>query len=99
MKLFVIVKKTLDAGFYTAQALHAFRAFVGEHPVIEADWHANHNNIVILQEEDLEALKGRLTVAGFKLSEWREPDRGHELTAICAEPASWRMLSSLPLAA
>jgi len=99
MRLYVIVKATLAAGLYTAQAIHAFRAFVGEYPVLEKYWHQESNNIVVLQEEDLEDLTSRLQTEGFRLSTFREPDRDGELTAICVEPGAWKMLSSLPLAA
>lgn len=99
MKLYVVVKKTLAAGLMAAQAIHAFRAFVGEYPVLESYWHAEHNNIVVLHENDLEGLTSRLEAAGVRLSKFHEPDRGGELTAICVEPGAWRLLSSLPLAA
>jgi len=99
MKLYVIVKRTLSAGLKCAQAIHAFRAFCGEYPVIEAYWHAEHNNIVVLQEDSLEHLADLLEAEGYRLSRFYEPDLGDELTAICVEPAAWRMLSSKPLAA
>lgn len=98
MKLFVVVKQTLSSGLKMAQALHAFRAFQSAFPVVEAYWHAEHNNIVVLQVEDIEALTGRLDAAKVRLSKFREPDRNDELTAICVEPGAWRLLSSLPLA-
>ena len=88
MKLYVIVKKTLAAGLMAAQAIHAFRAFVGEYPVLERYWHEEHNNIVVLHENDLEGLKQRLAESGYRLSEFRETDLGGELTAICVEPAA-----------
>lgn len=99
MKLYVIVKKTLAAGLMAAQAIHAFRAFVGEYPVLERYWHEEHNNIVVLHEEELGELASRLEEAGFRLSRFHEPDLDNELTAICVEPGAWKMLSSLPLAA
>ena len=98
MKLFVVVKKTLAAGLYAAQAIHAFRAFAGEYPVLEAFWHEEHNNIVVLQDDDIEGLADRIRKAGFRLSAFREPDLDNELTAICVEPNARRMLSRLPLA-
>lgn len=98
MKLFVVVKKTLAAGLYAAQAIHAFRAFVGEYPVLEAFWHEEHNNIVVLQDDDIEGLVERLRAAGFRLSTFREPDLDNELTAICVEPNARRALSNLSLA-
>jgi hypothetical protein len=96
--LYVIVNAALAAGLKCAQAIHAFRAFVGEYPDLEAQWHQGHNNIVVLQHDDLPGLAERLAGAGFKLSQFHEPDLGDALTAICAEPGAWRQLSSLPLA-
>lgn len=98
MKLYVVVRAALSAGLKCAQAIHAFRQFVGEYPVLEQYWHAEHNNIVVLQHEDPETLAGGLRSMGLRLSEFREPDLGDELTAICVEPAGGRYLSSLPLA-
>lgn len=99
MKLYVIVRKGLSTGAMAAQAIHAFRAFVGEHPTLEKTWHEEHNNIVVLHEPDLEQLVGRLQAKGYRLSQFREPDLGNALTAICVEPDAWKQLSSLPLAA
>ena len=99
MKLYIVVKKTLNAGLKAAQAIHAFRQFVGEYPILESYWHAEHNNIVVLHEDDLLGLEERLRAAGYRVSAFHEPDLDGELTAICVEPAAWRVLSSLPLAA
>jgi len=95
----VIVKKTLNAGLKAAQAIHAFRAFVGEYPHIEEFWHREHNNIVVLQLDDVPAKAQELEEAGYRLSRFHEPDLGDELTAICVEPEAWRLLSNIPLAA
>lgn len=98
MKLYVVVKQALLAGLKIPQALHAFRAFQTAFPVLENYWHQEHNNIVVLQVEDLEALTGRLEAANLRLAKFREPDRDDELTAICVEPNAQRMLSNLALA-
>ena len=99
MKLYVIVKKTLTTGLKCAQAIHAFRAFCGEYPHLEAYWHTEHNNIVVLQVDDIESMAAGLEQEGYRLSRFCEPDLADELTAICVEPGAWRVLSSLPLAA
>jgi len=80
MKLFVIVQSALSAGLKCAQAV---RAFVGDHPVIEKDWHVNHNNIVILQHDDPVSLGDALEARGLKLSRFWEPDLDGALTALC----------------
>ena len=98
MKLYIIVNNTLNAGLKAAQAIHAFRAFVGEYPHIEKYWHKEHNNIVVLQDSDLGNLAERLEADGYRVSRFTEPDLDDALTAICAEPNAGEMLSALPLA-
>jgi len=98
MKLYLIVKTALGAGLRCAQAIHAFRAFVGEYPHIETFWHLEHNNIVVLRHEDPESLAALLRMHGLRLSLFREPDLDNEVTALCVEPAGARYLSTLPLA-
>lgn len=98
MKLYVIVQTVLDAGLKAAQAIHAFRAFQDDHPEVEADWHANANNIVVLQADELPSLADQLEARGFRLARFHEPDLDDQLTAVCVEPNAWRQLSSLPLA-
>lgn len=98
MKLFVVVRSTLSAGLKMAQAIHAFRGFAADHPILESYWHAEHNNIVVLQHEDPEGLAEDLESQGIRLTRFHEPDLGGQLTAICAEPAAERVLSNLPLA-
>jgi len=71
---------------------------VGDHPVIDADWHATSNNLVVLQCDDIPSLADRLDAAGIKLSRFTEPDLDDALTAIAVEPDGWRHLSSLALA-
>jgi hypothetical protein len=98
MKLFVIVSAALNAGLKAAQGIHAFRAFQNDHPEVEQNWHTNHNNIVVLQDDDIPSLAARLEAKGFRISRFHEPDLDDELTAITAEPGAWKQLSSLPLA-
>ena len=97
-KLYVVLRAALDSGLKIAQAIHVFRAFLGEYPHIERPWHDHSNNIVVLQHEDPEELGEHLEDLGYAVSRFHEPDRGGELTGLCVEPAAWRQLSSLPLA-
>lgn len=98
MKLFVIVQSALSAGLKIAQALHAFRQFVESYPHLEGYWFKEHNNIVVLQSEDLSSLAERLETEGFRISKFCEPDLNDTLTAICVEPAASKRLSNMPLA-
>jgi hypothetical protein len=99
VKLYIIVREALSTGLKIAQACHALRAFVGDYPHLDAYWHAEHNNIVVLQVDDIDSLADRLEAAGFRISKFREPDLDDQLTAFAAEPAAWKHLSSLRLAA
>jgi hypothetical protein len=98
MKLFVVVNAALNAGLKCAQGIHAFRAFCGDYPHLEEYWHREHNNIVVLQDDDIPSLAERLEAAGLRISRFTEPDLDDQLTAICAEPGAWKQLSNVPLA-
>jgi hypothetical protein len=98
MKLYIVIDKALRAGAKIAQACHAMRQFVAEHPEVDNLWHTTSNNLVVLENLDLTVLASELEAAGFKLSRFHEPDFGGRLTAICVEPDAWRRLSHLPLA-
>jgi hypothetical protein len=98
VKLFIIIKSSLTAGLYTAQAIHAFWSFTRAFPQKTLEW-APDNNVVILQHEDLASLADRLDSMGLAVARFHEPDLNDELTAICAEPAAKRHLAKLPLAA
>lgn len=98
MKLFVIVGPMLNAGLLAAQAIHGFRAFVGDYPHIEQYWHQEYNNIVVLEDTDIPSLAEKLEKMGFRVSRFTEPNLDDAMTSICVEPAAERHLSSLPLA-
>ena len=98
MKFYIVLRSSLYAGLMAAQACHAMRAFIGEYPHIEAEWHAASNNIAILEHVEPETIAQRMEAAGYRVSRFHEPDRGGELTAIAIEPNDGRLLSSLPLA-
>ncbi len=98
MKLYVVVSAALSAGLKAAQAIHAFRQFVGEYPHLEQYWYHESNNIVVLQTDDLPALADDLSGKGLRLCTFREPDLEDQLTALCVEPNAANWLSTLPLA-
>ena len=84
-----------------AQSCHALRLFCEEYPDINREWYEKSNNIVVLQagsKEELAKIAYDLTNHGVKVSLFKEPDLGDELTAIAVEPAGAKYLSCLPLA-
>lgn len=95
-KLYVIVRAGLG-GVKTAQAVHAFRAFVAEYPAIEQHWYETSNNIVVLDEADLDGLADRLDGHGLAVSRFHEPDLDGQLTAICVEPRARHEVRRLKL--
>lgn len=97
MKLYVIVEAALTAGAKAAQAIHAFRAFIDAYPDIEQRWFLESNRIVVLQTVDVPTLADKLAARGLNIAQFTDEDLGR-LTAIAAEPAAARYLSSLPLA-
>ena len=97
MKLYIVVEKALSAGLKCAQGIHAAFAFDQDYPALRQEWFTQHNNIVVLQAEDIPSLADRLEEAGFKLSRFTEPDLDDQLTAVAVEPAAWKQLSSLAL--
>lgn len=97
MKLYVVVAAALSNGLKAAQACHAMAAFGIHYPVLYRYWYEEHNNIVILQDEDVPSLAERLEKEGIRIARFHEPDLGNQLTAICVEPSASRKLSSLPL--
>jgi hypothetical protein len=98
MKLYIIVRSSLAAGLYAAQAVHAFWSFVQAYPKKTEAW-AVDNNVIILQHDDLPNLADLLERAGLSLARFHEPDLNDELTAICVEPAARKHVSDLALAA
>lgn len=98
MRLYIVLEKALDAGLKMAQAVHAGFLFQEEHPELHTHWYTESNNIVVLEREDLPSLAAHLEGEGLRLSRFTEPDLDGQLTAICAEPSSWKHLSNIPLA-
>lgn len=102
-KLYVVVRGDLPAGAQCAQACHALRAFVGEHPELDAAWHGAHNNLVVLScrdEAELLRLRARARELDAATAVFQEPDfdMQHTAVAVAGTPAAQKMLSQLPLA-
>lgn len=86
-----------------AQAIHAARQFVHEHPEVEKNWFDKSNTIVCLNVDNLEALLGYTYLAvenGLRVSLFKEPDLNDEATAIAIEPSfrASEICKDLPLA-
>lgn len=98
MRLYIVVRSSLEAGLAAAQAVHAAFLFGEKYPHLKEYWYQESNNIVILQDDDIDSLADRLEASGFRLARFTEPDLDHQLTAICVEPNAWKQLSSIRLA-
>jgi hypothetical protein len=102
MKLYVIVRNDLRPGLQLAQGIHAARQFQADYPTLDQDWHDNSNNIVVLQEPDEAALTeivAKLVLRDVRVSIFREPDLGDEVTAVAAYGYNaQQILSDRPLA-
>lgn len=100
-RLYVVVRSDLPPGAQVAQALHAFRAFLEEHPGVERAWFLASNTLAVLtapSEGALQAIVMDAVDNDFRVSQFREPDLGDSLTAIALEPAAKRLVRMLPLA-
>ena len=100
-KLYIITRRDLPPGQQAVQSCHALRQFVEEHPDLEQSWYRESNHLALLSvrnEAKLERLKLRAIDLEYKCSEFREPDRNHELTAIVLEPRAKRICRKIDLA-
>lgn len=100
-KLYVVTRRDLPPGAQAAQLLHAFRAFVAEHPEIELAWFRGSNTITlksVADERELRDLATEAFAAGVKHASFREPDLGNALTAVTLEPRGAPLVRRLPLA-
>ena len=64
-------------------------------------WHSTSNTLALLSvptEENLRKLAHKAKCKGLMISEFREPDRLHELTAVAFEPKAKSILRTLQLA-
>ena len=101
-KLYVITRADISAGYQSVQAGHAAIQFQYDHPKVAADWFKNSQYLAFLSAKNQEHLLDIVTKAeskGVKVSVFREPDIGDEITSIALEPgdASSRLCSNLPL--
>jgi peptidyl-tRNA hydrolase len=100
-KLYLVTRTDLSPGQRAVQAAHALRAFVEAHPDVDKEWYQNSNYLAILEvhgEPQLALLLKKARLRGFPASEFREPDRENELTAIALGPPAKAICRGLPLA-
>jgi len=100
-KLYIVVRGDLETGLRAAQACHALREFVAEHPAADQQWFATSNTIVLLEVEDIDQLSDLafdLERHGIRIAKFIEPDLGYELTAIAVAGEGRNLCRRLPLA-
>lgn len=100
-RLYVVVRGDLAPGLQVAQAMHAFRQFVEDHPDTERRWFADSNTLAVLTVPSEGALASLVMDAvdrDLRHSKFHEPDLGGALTAIALEPGATRIVRTLPLA-
>lgn len=102
-KLYIITRSDLKPGYQGVQSIHALREFIKDHPEADYEWYMNSNYLgwlSVKNEHDLIALMHKASNKGVKVSAFREPDIGNEVTAITLEPSpvSKKLCARLPLA-
>ena len=101
-KLYVVSRRDITAGYQSVQAQHALAEFIFEHPEIAREWHKNSNYLGFLSAADERELNRLIEMAllhNLKISVFREPDIGNEITAIAIQPGetSKKLVRNLPL--
>jgi peptidyl-tRNA hydrolase len=100
-KLYLVTRSDLSPGQRAVQAAHAIPEFAIQHPELYRAWHQGSNTLAILEVPDEGSLKKLLERAewrGHPYAEFREPDRGDELTAVALGPSARNLCKGLPLA-
>lgn len=102
-KLFLVTRRDISAGYQAVQSCHAIRQFTNDHPEIDGEWFKSSNYLALLSAaNEIELMKLIIAAkeAGLRLSIFREPDVGGEITALALEPhpKSAELCRGLPLA-
>lgn len=101
VKLYLVVRSDLTPAQQAVQAAHALTEYLVEHKEKASSWYSTSNTLALLSvptEDKLRVLVDKARRKGFMLSEFREPDRQHELTAVAFEPKAKSLLRTLQLA-
>lgn len=100
-KLYIVTRDDLPPAQQAVQAAHALTEYIVQHREGASSWYSTSNTLALLSVPTEDSLKLLITKArrkGFVLSEFREPDRPHELTAVAFEPKAKSLLRNLQLA-
>lgn len=102
-KLYLITHKEIAPGYQAVQAAHALRQFTEVYPEKDFEWYCNSNYLGLLSVEtqvDLLTLMFRAQDLGLKVTAFKEPDIGNEITAIVIEPhpLATELCKDIPLA-
>lgn len=102
-KLYLVTHAQLSSGYQTAQVAHVVADFIMANPETAQTWHAVSNSVIVLEAKDareLSFLKADAEDKGLKVTEFREPDLGDEITALAFAPGeeTRKFLSNLPCA-
>lgn len=102
-KLYLITRRDISPGYQAVQSCHALRQFTEEHPEIDKEWFTRSNYLCLLSaknEEELYSFICRAKDNNIRVSIFREPDIGNQITAIALEPGekSKQLTSGLKLA-
>jgi hypothetical protein len=99
----VVTRADLKPGYQAVQSLHALQEFGIQYPEVTKEWYIKSNYLGLLSvksEQDLLVLAGKASTKGVRISVFKEPDIGNEVTAIALEPSpvSKKLCARLPLA-
>ena len=102
-KLYLVTHSQLSAGYQIAQVAHVVAEFINQHPTLANQWHSISNSIIVLEAKnarELSELQEKAIERGLKVTAFREPDIGDEITALAFEPSedTRKFLSNLPCA-
>lgn len=100
-KLYLVTREDLSPAQQAVQAAHALTEYLIQHREGASSWYSSSNTIALLSvptEESLSILAHKARRKGFMISEFREPDRLDELTAVAFEPKAKPLLRNIQLA-
>lgn len=100
-KLYLVTREDLPPGQQAVQSAHALTEFLFRHKDESNSWYSTSNTLALLSvptEDKLLKLAFTASRRGLRFSEFREPDRANELTAIAFEPRAKTLLRDLQLA-
>lgn len=100
-KLYIVTREDLTPAQQAVQGAHALTEYLVQHKESALSWYSTSNTLAFLSvptEDKLNLLIDKAHRKGFMVSEFREPDRSLELTAVAFEPKAKSILRNLPLA-